>query len=207
MTFDAWLVFLLAAFLISLSPGPSNLLSLVNGVLHGFRPATAAALGRIAAFAIMIAIAAVGLGAVLATSETAFMLIKWAGVGYLIYLGIQTWRAPATAFQPAQASIRMPAAALARREFLVAAGNPKAILVFTAVFPQFIDPSASYAGQFGVMGPTFLVTELTAASIYALSGRGVGMLNLSVRAARTFNRVTGGVFLGAAALLAFTRRD
>ncbi len=94
MTFHTWLALLPALFLLSLVPGPNNLLTAANGVRFGARPAAIAVAGRIVAFVAMIALTLAGLGALLATSETAFVAVKWGGVAYLIWLGVQTWRAP-----------------------------------------------------------------------------------------------------------------
>jgi threonine/homoserine/homoserine lactone efflux protein len=142
MTLEAWSVFVAAAVLLCLSPGANNLMALTNGLRYGVVASLVAVGGRLAAFAVMIAIAAVGLGAVLAASELAFQVVKWAGVAYLVYLGIRALRAPAaTALDPAVAAKAQSLSALARKEFLVAIGNPKAILIFTAVFPQFLEAS------------------------------------------------------------------
>ena len=94
---------------------------------------------------------------------------------------------------------------LTKQEFIVAAGNPKAILVFTAFFPQFVDRSA-YATSFTVLGSTFLVLELVAISIYAVIGARLGTVVSSSRGLRWFNRVSGSTMIGFGLLLAFLRR-
>ena len=210
MAFDAWLVFLPTAVLLSLAPGPSNLLALTNGLRHGARPSVLAAAGRLAAFAVMILLAAFGLAAVLAASELAFQVVKWAGVAYLLYLGIQAWRGPVllpAAGQPSAAENAQAAAwQLAKREFLVANGNPKAILIFTAVFPQFLDPAAAVLPQFLVMGVTFLLVESGAVAVYALCGSQAGRFAGRLGAGRWLNRASGGMLIGAAGLLATASR-
>lgn len=215
LSFEAWLVFLPTAALISLAPGPNNLLALTNGLRYGVRPSVLAALGRLAAFAGMILLAALGLAAVLATSELAFQVIKWAGVAYLLYLGLRIWRGPplapdGTAGTAAGTTSGGPQAApawrLARREFLVANGNPKAILVFTAVFPQFVDPAQAVLPQFAVMGLTFLAIEGFAVAVYALCGRQAGRVGGRLGAGRWLNRASGGLLIGAAGFLAGATR-
>ena len=207
MTFENWLVFVTAAVLISFSPGANNLLALTNGLRFGATPSLAAVGGRLGAFLLMIVIAALGLGAVLAASELAFQIIKWAGVGYLVYLGLRALTAPAVPL-PATAGTAavagQPVIALARREFLVAIGNPKAILLFTAIFPQFLIAGEAPLPQFAVMGATFLVTECFAAFAYVLSGKVFAPL-LRDRAGLV-NRLTGGLLLAAAGLLASASR-
>jgi threonine/homoserine/homoserine lactone efflux protein len=206
MTLSAYLLFLPACFAINMAFGPNNLLSVTNGARHGVSPAVLAAGGRLVAFAIMIAIAGLGMGAVLVASEVAFDVIKYIGAAYLVWIGIRLLRAPAPTMQEAAASAAPPSLrALARQEFTVAAGNPKAILVFTAFFPQFVVPGA-YASSYLLLGLTFLVFELVAIALYALLGARMRRLADGSRAMRWFNRVSGGMMVGFGLILAFTRR-
>jgi threonine/homoserine/homoserine lactone efflux protein len=94
---------------------------------------------------------------------------------------------------------------LAKQEFLVAVGNPKAILVFTAFFPQFVDRTA-YATSFVVLGATFLILELVAIAIYAAIGAYLGAMTNDARGFRWFNRISGSTMIGFGLLLAFLRR-
>ena len=206
MTLSAYLLFLPACFAINMAFGPNNLLSVTNGAKHGVSPAVIAASGRLVAFAIMIAIAGLGMGAVLVASEVAFDVIKYIGAAYLVWIGIRLLRAPAPTMQEAAASAAPPSLrALARQEFTVAAGNPKAILVFTAFFPQFVVPGA-YASSYLLLGLTFLVFELVAIALYALLGARMRRLADGSRAMRWFNRVSGSMMVGFGLILAFTRR-
>ncbi len=207
MTTHASLVAFPALFLLSLVPGPNNLLAASNGLRFGAGPAVLAVAGRIAAFVALIGLTLVGLGALLAASETAFALVKWGGVAYLAWLGIQTWRAPPllAAAGPGTAG---PSGLmrLAWQELLLAAGNPKAILIFTAVFPQLVDPSLPALPQLIAIGATFLATEWIVAALYALAGSRLGLLRSRARWARLPNRVFGSLFMAAAGLLATARR-
>ena len=206
MTLSAYLLFLPACFAINMAFGPNNLLSVTNGARHGVSPAVLAAGGRLVAFAIMIAIAGLGMGAVLVASEVAFDVIKYIGAAYLVWIGIRLLRAPAPTMQEAAASAAPPSLrALARQEFTVAVGNPKAILVFTAFFPQFVVPGA-YASSYLLLGLTFLVFELVAIALYALLGARMRRLANGSRAMRWFNRVSGSMMVGFGLILAFTRR-
>lgn len=207
MTSHTWLALLPALFLLSMVPGPNNLLTAANGIRFGARSATIAVAGRIVAFVAMIALTVAGLGALLAASETAFAVVKWSGVAYLTWLGVQTWRAPPLL---AAAELTVPASAnlqrLTRQEMLLAAGNPKAILIFTAVFPQFVDPAAPALPQLALIGVTFLATEWIVAALYALAGSRLGLMRLRARWQRLPNQVFGGLFVAAAGLLATARR-
>ncbi|MFT4266716.1 MAG: LysE family translocator [Xenophilus sp.] len=209
MTLAAYLLFLPACFAINMAFGPNNLLSVTNGARHGVGPAVAAAGGRLAAFAIMIAVAGVGMGALLAASALAFGLVKWAGVAYLVWLGIRLLRAPAPPLAAddaaAGAGERPALAALTRQEFGVAIGNPKAILVFTAFFPQFVAADA-YALSYLQLGLTFLALEVVAIAFYALLGARVRRLARGGPALRWFNRASGATMIGFGLLLAAVRR-
>lgn len=206
MTLSAYLLFLPACFAINMAFGPNNLLSVTNGAKHGVSPAVIAASGRLVAFAVMIAIAGLGMGAVLIASELAFDVIKYIGAAYLVWIGIRLLRAPAPTAQVQAHETAPPSMrALVRQEFTVAAGNPKAILVFTAFFPQFVVPGA-YASSYLLLGVTFLVFELVAIALYALLGARMRRLANGSRAMRWFNRISGSMMVGFGLILAFTRR-
>lgn len=205
MSLHAVLLFLPACFALNMAFGPNNLLSLTNGARAGVAPAVLASTGRLAAFAIMIAIAGLGLGAVLMASEAVFTAVKWAGAAYLVWIGVKLFRSKAPVV-PMDGDGHPPrsVASMAREEFLVAAGNPKAILIFTAFFPQFVDP-ASYATSFAVLGAAFLLLEVVAIAAYSMAGsrlrsfmRGTGFT--------WFNRVSGGTMIVFGVMLAATRR-
>lgn len=207
MSLSTYLLFLPACFAINMAFGPNNLLSVTNGARHGVSPAVIAASGRLVAFALMIAVAGLGMGAVLVASELAFDVIKYIGAAYLVWIGIRLLRAPAPeADVPSRDTAAPPSLrALARQEFTVAAGNPKAILVFTAFFPQFVVPGA-YASSYVLLGATFLVFELVAIALYALLGARMRRLANGSRAMRWFNKVSGSMMVGFGLLLALTRR-
>lgn len=208
MSWQLWMVFAPACLAISLSPGPNNLLAMSNGVRFGFARAMGGACGRLVVFAGMITMTAVGLGALFAASELAFHVIKWAGAAYLLFLGVKLWRAPAVAPADASAVSRTVASVkvLARQEGLIAAGNPKAILTFTAFLPQFLDPAGDALAQFSVMGATFVTLEGAAAGIYAVAGSHLRAFTRSARGMRIVNRVSGTAMFGAGLLLAAARR-
>jgi threonine/homoserine/homoserine lactone efflux protein len=150
------------------------------------------------------------LGALLLASGTLFTALKFGGAAYLVWIGIKLFRSgPTLLARPSEESGDGRASynlrQLTKQEFIVAAGNPKAILVFTAFFPQFVDRSA-YATSFTVLGATFLVLELVAISVYAVIGARLGTLVSSSRGLRWFNRVSGSTMIGFGLLLAFLRR-
>ncbi|WP_210449032.1 LysE family translocator [Vibrio crassostreae] len=162
------LLFIPACFALNMTPGPNNLLSMNNARCYGFQAAFIAGLGRILAFSGMIALAASGLAVVLYTSETLFFLIKLFGAMYLLWIAFNLWRSQASPVADIERNKNW--FGLVKQEFALAAGNPKAILIFTAFLPQFIDVSANVNTQFFVLGSTFLVLEMLAISIYATFG-------------------------------------
>ncbi|MGR5391777.1 MULTISPECIES: LysE family translocator [Vibrio] len=162
------LLFIPACFALNMTPGPNNLLSMNNARCYGFQAAFVAGLGRILAFSGMIALAASGLAVVLYTSETLFFLIKLFGAMYLLWIAFNLWRSQASPVADIERNKNW--FGLVKQEFAMAAGNPKAILIFTAFLPQFVDVSANVNTQFFVLGSTFLVLEMLAISIYAAFG-------------------------------------
>lgn len=193
-------LFLPAAALVAISPGANNLLALRNGVRGGARRAIAALAGRMLAFATMVGLVAGGLASVLAHSQTVFAALKWAGVAYLAYLGVRALAGGTLEAQDGRS--RGGHVAMARQEFLVAAANPKALLLFTAFVPQFVDASHAAAPQLLVLGALYIAVELAAASLWATTGARLGAAGLSRRARRRVERGSGMVFLGLAGLLA-----
>ena len=198
-------LFLPACFALNMAPGPNNLLSVSNATRYGFQRACLAGIGRILAFAGMIALAGAGLSVVLQTSEWLFQAIKIVGAAYLLYMAWQLWRANTeTEEEIAGASVGLWA--LARQEFLVAAGNPKAILLFTAFLPQFVDPGHPVPAQFAVLGVLFLSLEWIAISAYAYMGLHMRRWFAEPRGKRIFNRCCAGLLSAAASVLLLAKR-
>lgn len=169
MDFFILALFIPACFALNMIPGPNNLLSMANAQRYGFKYAIGAGIGRIAAFVIMIFLAAMGLATVLYASETVFLTIKVAGAFYLFWVAYKLWNSKVLEFVE-QKQKDNNIYLLAKQEFLLAAGNPKAILIFTAFLPQFIDSSRNSGYQFFILGIVFLCLELLAISIYAIFG-------------------------------------
>ncbi|MEZ9059174.1 LysE family translocator [Vibrio pelagius] len=180
------LLFIPACFALNMTPGPNNLLSMNNARCYGFKSAFIAGVGRIAAFAVMIALAASGLAVVLYASKTLFLTIKVAGAAYLLWIAFNLWRSEASPIS--EIDIVQSRLGLAKQEFLLAAGNPKAILIFTAFLPQFVDVSANVNEQFLILGLTFLVLELGAIALYAIFGIYLRQWFTKPQMAKRFNK-------------------
>ncbi len=194
-------VFIPACFAINLAFGPNNLMAMTHGAQAGTGFALRAGLGRILAFAPMIAISAVGLGVILSASAMVFTVIKILGAAYLVFLGIKLLRASAAADLSAMTTEPPAPRAAFRSEMLVAIGNPKAILVFAAFFPQFVIVE-NYMQSYLTLGGLFLAMEVVALLIYAAIGQ------FAARAASTrlhwFQRASGLGMIGFGLLLLFT---
>ncbi|WP_295478571.1 LysE family translocator [uncultured Pseudomonas sp.] len=198
-------VFIPACFALNMAPGPNNLLSVSNASRYGFMRACSGGAGRLLAFALMIALAAVGLAAVLHTSEWLFHGIKVVGAAYLFWLAVQLWRANPQG-EGLAAADTPGIGRLARQEFLVAIGNPKAILLFTAFLPQFVDPGRDVTAQFAQLGALFLVMECVAIALYAWMGVHARRLFAKPASRRVFNRLCSGLLASAASVLLVARR-
>lgn len=164
-----WHIYLPACFALNLAFGPNNLLAMTHGARHGVIFAQRATLGRLAVFVPMIAASALGMGLILQLSSFAFSLVKAAGAIYLIWIGISLWRNAATAIGEATPTGSQTAGMAFRAEAFVAMGNPKAILIFAAFFPQFVD-AENYWESYVLIGLVFLALEAVAALIYAIAG-------------------------------------
>ncbi len=193
MNVDVWLIYLLAAIGLSLSPGPNGLLALTHGALHGRRMALFTVSGGALGFVAVIGLSMFGIGALLQASVVWLTVMKWLGGAYLIWLGVQVWRAPPIAFAATAWAPRASGRSLFHQGALSAMTNPKALLFFTAFLPQFIDPGRSLWLQFAVMAGTFAAVEtLTEVTIASLAHRIGPWLQ---RTGKRFNQACGGVFV------------
>lgn len=206
MSWHMWLLFAPACFVINMLPGPNNMMAMSNGTRFGTARACMGGTGRIVGFSILIGLTIIGLGAVLAASELVFVVLRYVGAAYLIYLGIKLWRVPLV-----EATIELPPTdghflTLARREFLIAISNPKAILTFTALFPQFLESGHPTELQLLAMGITFLAGEFVSIAAYAAAGHGASFFFSSARGRQMLNRGSGSLLMAAGVFLAFAKR-
>jgi len=208
MSLETWLAFFAASWLISLSPGSGALSCMTAGMRYGYARAIWNILGLQTGILFVLAIVAAGLGAVIAASTTLFAAIKWLGAAYLVWLGVQQWRAPAapvSSDDPGDDSHGSPGR-LVLRGFLVNATNPKGIVFMLAVLPQFIDPARPQLAQYAICGATLLFTDLVVMSGYTGLAARVLRLLREPHHVRWVNRAFGGLFVAAGAALATFRR-
>lgn len=199
MDLDTWLIYLLAATGLSLSPGPNGLLALTHGALHGRRKALYTIFGGAFGFVVVVALSMFGIGALLKTSLVWLTVMKWVGGGYLVWLGIQVWRSPPIGIEVGASAQPRSGWSLFAQGALSAMTNPKGLLFFAAFLPQFINPARSLLVQFLVMAGTFAVVEIaTEVFIASMAHRISPWLR---RVGRRFNRACGGIFIAIGALL------
>ncbi|MEO5701480.1 MAG: homoserine/homoserine lactone efflux protein [Casimicrobiaceae bacterium] len=207
MTLNTWLAFFVASWLISLSPGSGAISCMAAGMRYGYRRAMWNIAGLQLGILLILTVVALGLGAILAASAIAFGTVKWCGALYLVWLGIQQWRAPATPIVAGDvaASGGSPRQ-LILRGFLVNVTNPKGIVFMLAVLPQFIDPGRPQLLQYVICGATLFFTDLVVMSGYTgLAARVLRALRDPAHI-RWLNRGFGSLFIAAGALLATFRR-
>ncbi|PCI41294.1 MAG: flagellar biosynthesis protein FlgM [Rhodospirillaceae bacterium] len=210
MNFETWLYYFLAVLVLTASPGPSVLLCVTKAVTHGFRASVFTALGSLTAIVGVMTLSFTGLGVVLASSEMIFNAIKWAGAAYLIYLGYKAFTSKETSYELADdksSAAKKSALSLYMSGFIVGASNPKAIVFFTALFPQFIDMQEPLLFQYVIFAVTFTFMELSWLMIYAYLGSRSSKWLLKDGRAKLFNRITGGVLMSSGVALSVSSRS
>lgn len=206
MTLSTYLLYVAAVALLIVTPGPTMLMCMTNALNHGPRRAMTSVGGAVTAVLCVMVLSAMGLGALLATSETAFTAVKVAGAAYLVWLGIRTFRSDAI-LKVAEDGTRASGRSFYLQGFLVGASNPKAVLFFAAFFPQFLDPAAPVVPQFAVLALTFVAFEFTVLTFCALGVARLMPLLRSSGPVRWINRICGGLFTLMGGLLLLTRRS
>lgn len=208
MDLQTWLAFFFAAWIIAVSPGSGAVLSMSHGLLYGLRRASPTILGLQLGLLLVLLVAGVGVGSVLAASPWAFNLVKVVGALYLIYLGFSQWRSNAGP----QAEDCAPAAVLSLRRrvltgFLTNATNPKGIIFMVAVLPQFMTPSRPLWPQLLILALTLLAIDSTVMHGYAAGASVLRRLLRSPRALRWQNRLFGGLLMAVGCGLFFVQRS
>ena len=209
MSFNFLLLYSMTVFVASIIPGPSMLLALTHGMQFGAKRTIASAMGNVTVTLIQASVSIAGLGTILIASETVFQLIKWAGVAYLIYMGISILCSSKMSLSTGKFNHTNKRNSLRKmylQAALVTAGNPKAIVFFTAIFPQFIDPNGAYLFQFCILLGTCAFIAFSCFMIYAIGGQKVVSLFSEATVGKYVKRVIGGTFIGAGIGLAASNK-
>lgn len=203
MTWPLYLAFVAASAALIAVPGPNVAVIVANSVKYGTRHGLLTVAGTSSAMVIQLGLTVAGLSGLLALAAQGFEVLRWAGVFYLVYLGISAWRAPAADLASIRADPRSGRQVFVRG-FLVSLTNPKTLLFYAAFLPQFVSGGEARNGQLLVLAATFLILAVILDSGWALVASRAR--NLAGGAGLMLNRLTGGILLAAAAGLAIARR-
>ncbi|MEZ8605233.1 homoserine/homoserine lactone efflux protein [Vibrio splendidus] len=201
MDTHVWLAYVVTAILFSLAPGSGTVNSISNGLSYGTKKSLASIAGLQLGLAFHIMLVGAGIGALVAQSALAFTIIKWVGVVYLVWLGIQKWR-DNSSLVASEESSTLSSGKLLRNAVLINLTNPKSIVFLVALFPQFIDLTQPQAPQLLVLGVTTVFIDSVVMLGYTSLASQMGRFIRSDRIMSKINKIFGGMFMGCGALLA-----
>lgn len=206
MDLHVYFAFVVATSVMISLPGPSVILTVAHSLSFGWRRALFTVAGETAGIAVQLFIAAIGLASLLQTVAWAFEWLRWAGVVYLVYLGIKQWRdaAHVTLETGPQTTTRTNAFV---QGLVVTIPNPKSLVFIAAFLPQFIDTTRPLGLQLALIVPTFLVITFVITSIWAVAAGKARTFLKSQRAFRAVLRTSGGLMVMAGLGLAMARRS
>ncbi|MCX2721948.1 LysE family translocator [Roseibium salinum] len=207
MPIDLWLVFVAVSLIPAISPGPAVMLAISNTLRFGRNATLASATGNAVGLVVIGYAVALGFGALMATSAVAFTVLKLIGAAYLIYLGIKVWRDKSGFhLQDGLPAARNSGWKLFLQAFLVSVTNPKAILVITALFPQFMRPDGIDLAEISILSFTYAALCFLNHATIAFAGAHMRRFLTSARRMRWVRRITGGLFVGFGTALATASR-
>ena len=200
MPIEVWTMYVVTVLAMMSTPGPSHLLMLSNSMAHGFKRSLATVAGDLTANLLQMLAAGLGLAALLTVYGNALAIIKWLGVAYLIFLGIRIIRNAGTQNADLQEAAPASAGKLWLQGFITSATNPKAIVFFAALFPQFISADGAFWPQFIILSITYIVIDGLFLCAYGMGASWIA--NRFTGSTRTtIEKAGGGLMLGAAVLL------
>lgn len=197
-------LFLSITFIVSASPGPVMLSCMANGGRLGLRKAFVGMLAASAGNLCLVVLSALGLGLIISQNDILFNAIKWGGAAYLVFLGVQIMRTPIVLEQKQDTPSLDSTKSLWWNSFFIAISNPKGLIYFGALFPQFIAYQEPLAAQFLVLTLTFLVIDLMWMFIYALAGNSIMRWLKTPKHQLGFNALSGLVLIAAGIFMALS---
>ncbi|WP_180105974.1 MULTISPECIES: LysE family transporter [unclassified Acinetobacter] len=206
MSYQIWIAYMLACWVISVSPGAGAIASMSSGLNYGFKHGYWNAIGLQLALLVQIVIVAAGAGFLFATTTWAFLIVKWFGVGYLLYLAYLQWTAPTESIEIQQDLPNKSRSKLILHGFLVNMSNPKAIVFLLAVLPQFLDLSKPQWIQYVIMAATMISIDLIVMAGYTGLAAKVLRLLKSPKQQKYLNRTFAVLFACAASLLSLVHQ-
>ena len=195
MTFSTWLLFLVTEVALSLTPGPAVLFVFAHGLRYGGRHSLWANIGILSGNAFYFAISATGLSMLVRASHTAFTIVKFAGAAYLVFLGVRMMFGSGEALHGDASAPAVRRTTILRRGFILQAANPKALIFFTALLPQFVTPNEPIARQMLILGVTSIVSEFFVLAAYGYFAGRVSAWTREPRVARALHRSAGAVLV------------
>jgi homoserine/homoserine lactone efflux protein len=203
MSVEVWAAFCVTETVLCFTPGPAVLLVVSIALGRGFRPSVGAAFGIVAANSLYFALSATGVAAALIASRELFLVLKWVGAAYLVWLGVRMVLSRDSRERDASP---IPVARTFVRGFVVQGANPKALVFFVALLPQFVDPTGAVPTQLLVLGVSSVLIELCALAFYGLGAVRARRV-AGPRIAGVLQRVGGGLLVAAGARLAAVRSE
>jgi threonine/homoserine/homoserine lactone efflux protein len=207
MTWQIWSAFVVIETALCLTPGPAVLLVLSQALTRGTAKTIWSIVGILAANTTYFILSATGIGAILLASYDLFFAIKWLGAAYLVWLGISAFLGKSKTLSVREgAAASAPGRRLFLNGFILQMSNPKALLFFTALLPQFIDPRSAVVPQVAILAITSVVIEFVVQLFYAVLAGRAAVLASQPRYARIADRVSGSLLIGAGIGMAALRR-
>lgn len=199
MNIEIIVMFSIVSFFYIISPGPAIFLALVNGMSGNTKAVVLSSLGNILGLFFLSALSIIGLGSIVLTSATLFFVIKVIGAAYLIYLGIKQFRlskSPSHQTLSNECIEERPNHSYFTEGLFLAATNPKPILFFIAIFPQFLNVDEGLITQFFIMTTIFMVLSFLSLFSYGYMAKSAKRVFANRSNLKWFHRVTGGLFIG-----------
>ncbi|SLM28625.1 Lysine exporter protein (LYSE/YGGA) [Desulfamplus magnetovallimortis] len=207
MSLELYITYIFATTLILVIPGPTIILVISQAVNHGRKSVMPLAAGVVLGDFTAMTLSLLGLGAIMSTSATLFILFKWIGALYLLYLGINMWRANPKSGEIQHGKKEISPLSLFKSSFIVTALNPKGIAFFVAFLPQFINHNEPLLSQLLLLGGTFLFMALVNATLYALFATQLRKSIEKTSVNKWFNRCGGAALIGASLFTASMQRS
>ena len=199
MNIDTLILYIIVSFFYIISPGPAVFLALANGMEGNLKSVMLSSLGNILGLFLLSSISIIGLGTLILASSTLFLIVKVIGAAYLMYLGVKQFRISKALSNPTDTTVTKTlktGASYFIEGFILAATNPKPILFFIAIFPQFLDVKSSLIPQFFTLTIIFMSISFFSLFSYGFLAKSSKKLFSNKVGMKWFHRVTGGLFIG-----------
>lgn len=207
MSLETWSAFLVVWILAAAAPGPNTAYTIGVSLRHRLPTALMAALGFGLAGIVHATLAATGLGSLLLASAELFHALKWLGLAYLVWLGVKQLRDGRLATDAAPVQSAKSGPMILRRACFVSLSNPKSILAYLAILPQFVDPAGPVGWQLAVLGATAVVWSIVNYAAYALAAHRLKAVLARAAGRRNLRRVGAAAYFSGAAVLAVSKRE